>query len=1201
MQSGRWEFWIDRGGTFTDIVARRPDGTLVTHKLLSENPRQYRDAALAGIRQLMGLTPDAPLPQEAIGALKMGTTLGTNALLTRRGARVALVITAGFGDALIIGDQSRPDIFALRIERPAPLFERVIEARERVAASGEVVVPLDEAQLADELKEARAAGIEAVAIVFAHGYRHPAHEARAARIARALGFCHVAVSHEVSPVIKLVARGDTTLVDAYLTPVLAHYVASIRTALPKTQVLFMQSHGGLVQAEAFRGRDCLLSGPAGGIAGAVKTAAQAGLAKLITFDMGGTSTDVAHYDGQLERGFETEVAGYRVRVPMLAIHTVAAGGGSILHFDGRRLLVGPDSAGGKPGPACYRNGGPLTVTDANLFLGRLQARYFPRVFGPDGDGPLDEDVVRRGFAALAERVSASGTTRNPEAVAEGFLAVAVENMAQAIRRITLERGHDPAEYTLCCFGGAGGQLVCRVADALGMTRVFLHPLAGVLSAYGMGLADQRLVLERAVEVKLEEAILPELGNTIATLAQRGRDALAEQGVQAVRILSEAQLALKYAGTDTTLPVAWGTLSAMRAAFEAAYRRLFGFVETDAPIQVEAVRVEVVGEVPPPALAVAAPAGNGRAHANARLYTDGRWQTVPLYSREDLCAGQHIAGPALLIEPTSTLVIEAGWQVAVGMGGELMLTRVASRQDGGGAPALSGPDPVALELFNRRFMAIAEEMGVALKQTAHSVNIKERLDFSCAIFNRRGELIANAPHIPVHLGSMGDAVCAVRERFATSMRPGQVFLINSPYHGGTHLPDITVVTPVWDDEGREVWFYTASRGHHADVGGITPGSMPPTSRRIEEEGVWTPGLTIVADGRFLEEDVRAWLTGASYPARDPAQNLADLKAQIAANEKGAQKLRALVARHGLEMVEAYMEHTLDLGEAAVREAIAGLNCGRFELMMDSGARIVVSITIDRARGEAMIDFTGTSRQQPDNFNAPASIVRAAVLYVFRTLVRRAIPLNAGCLRPLTLRIPAGSLLDPRPPAAVVAGNVETSQAIVDALLSALGVLAASQGTMNNLSFGDDKRQYYETICGGAGAGPDFDGAHAVQTHMTNSRMTDLEVLENRFPVRVETFAIRRGSGGVGRNRGGDGVLRRIRFLAPMQAAILSQRRGIPPFGLAGGGAGRVGENRLIRADGQVVTLAACAEVSVAAGDCLEIATPGGGGYGLCAGE
>lgn len=1196
MGNGRWEFWIDRGGTFTDIVARRPDGSLVSHKLLSENPRRYRDAALAGIRELMGLAPGAPLPTGAIGALKMGTTLGTNALLTRRGARVALVITAGFGDTLTIGYQNRPDIFALRIERPAPLFERVIEVQERLGADGRVVEPLDEAGLKARLDEARAAGIEAVAIVFVHGYRYPEHEARAARIARELGFRHVAVSHEVSPLAKLVARGDTTLVDAYLTPLLAEYVAGIRAALPETQVLFMQSHGGLVQAEAFRGRDCLLSGPAGGIAGAVKTAAQAGLNKLITFDMGGTSTDVAHYDGELERSFETEVAGCRVRVPMLAIHTVAAGGGSILHFDGRRFLVGPDSAGAQPGPACYRNGGPLTVTDANLFLGRIQARHFPRVFGPTGDAPLDEAVVRAGFAALAGRLHAAGMARSPEAVAEGFLAVAVENMAQAIRRITLERGHDPAEYTLCCFGGAGGQLVCRVADALAIPRVFLHPLAGVLSAFGMGVADQRLVYEQAVELALESSQLARLADAIDALARRGRDTLLEQGVRADCIRTEARLKLRYAGTDTPLPVAWDSLEAMRAAFEAAYRRLFGFVETEVPIQVEAVLVEAIAETPPPALTVAPPAGSGHARETCRLFTAGRWQTAPLYLREDLRAAQCIAGPALVIEPTSTLVIEPGWQATVGERGELWLERVSARGEAASLSATPGRDPVALELFNRRFMAIAEEMGVALQHTAHSVNIKERLDFSCAIFNRRGELIANAPHIPVHLGSMGDAVRAVRERFADGMRVGDVFLINSPYHGGTHLPDITVVTPVWDEAGREVWFYTASRGHHADVGGITPGSMPPGSRVIDEEGVWTPGLRIVADGRFLEREVRAWLAGGPHPARNPAQNLADLKAQIAANEKGAQQLRALVARHGLALVEAYMDHTLDLGEAAVREVIGGLADGRFELEMDSGARIVVNLGIDRERRAAVIDFTGTSPQQADNFNAPAAIVRAAVLYVFRTLVRRDIPLNAGCLRPLVIRIPAASLLDPRPPAAVVAGNVETSQAIVDALFGALGVLAASQGTMNNLSFGDANHQYYETICGGAGAGADFDGADAVQTHMTNSRMTDVEVLENRFPVRVETFAIRRGSGGAGRHRGGDGVVRRIRFLAPMQAAILSQRRRVPPFGLAGGAPGRVGANRLIRADGRVVMLPACAGVTVAPGDALEIATPGGGGYG-----
>ncbi len=1195
MSSSRWQFWIDRGGTFTDIVARRPDGRLLTHKLLSENPRQYRDAALAGIRMLMGLAPEAPLPADDIEVLRMGTTLGTNALLERKGAAVALVITRGFGDVLEIGDQNRPDIFALRIEKPKPLYARVIEAAERVRADGTVEQPLDEQGLREAFVAARAAGVEAVAIVFVHGHRHPAHEARAAALARKVGFRHVAVSHEVSPLPKLVARGDTTLVDAYLSPVIADYVATIRAALPATRVLFMQSNGGLAEADAFRGRDCLLSGPAGGIAGAVQASRAAGFERIITFDMGGTSTDVALYDGQFERRFETEIAGCRLRVPMLAIHTVAAGGGSILHFDGRRFAVGPDSAGALPGPACYRNGGPLTVTDCNLMLGRIQASHFPRVFGPGGDEPLDCARVEADLGALCARVNAQlATAWTPETVAEGFLEVAVENMAEAIKKITLARGHDPADFTLCCFGGAGGQLVCRVADVLGIGRIFLHPLAGVLSAYGMGVAHERQIVEQALDLTLDESAARPLELALEALTARARSLLVQQGASPGDITIRATLQLKYAGTETALPVEWGPPAAMRAAFEMAYRRLYGFAEADLPIRVEAAVVEAVGggqacpAVAPP------PRGHGRPHGHGRLFAAGRWQTVPLYLREDLRAGQVLAGPALVIEPTSTLVIDPGWQGTVTERGELVLERVVplpQRQALG-----TRADPVRLEIFNRRFMAIAEEMGLVLQQTAHSVNIRERLDFSCALFNRRGELIANAPHIPVHLGSMGEAVRAIREAFAEDMRPGDAFLMNSPYHGGTHLPDITVVTPVWDEAGREVLFYTASRGHHADVGGITPGSMPPASRVIEEEGVLTAGLLILRGGRFLEGELTAWLAGGAHPARRPAQNLADLKAQIAANERGAQALRAMVARFGLDTVEAYMDHALDHGEAAVRAVIDRLPDGRFELMLDSGALIRVRVGIDRAARRAVIDFTGTSPQQPDNFNAPAAVCRAAVLYVFRTLVGEDIPLNAGCLRPLEIRIPEGSLLNPRPPAAVVAGNVETSQAVVDALYGALGVLAASQGTMNNLTFGDAHHQYYETICGGAGAGKDFDGADAVQTHMTNSRITDPEVLEMRFPVLLEAFAIRRGSGGAGRHRGGDGVVRRIRFTAPMTAAILSGRRRVAPFGLAGGAPGAPGENRLIRAQGTETRLPGCASVKVAPGDVLEIATPGGGGYG-----
>ena len=1195
MSSPKWQFWIDRGGTFTDIVARRPDGQLQTHKLLSEAPGRYADAALAGMRELMGLDPNAPLPAERIETLKMGTTLGTNALLERKGARVALVITGGLGDVLRIGYQNRPDIFALHIQRPDMLYERVIEARERVLNDGTVREPLDLAALRTELCAARESGIDAVAIVFMHAYRYPSHEQQAATVARELGFRHVAVSHEVSPLIKLVARGDTTLVDAYLTPLLADYVAGIRAGLSATRLLFMQSNGGLVAAEDFRGRDCLLSGPAGGIAGAVKTSAAAGFDKIITFDMGGTSTDVAHFDGDFERSFDTEIAGCRMRVPMLHIHTVAAGGGSILHFDGQRFAVGPDSAGAQPGPACYRNGGPLTVTDCNLLLGRIQARHFPVVFGAAGDLPLDKGRVETAFTELSNNINRRrGNTRTVEQVAEGFLAVAVENMAEAIKKISLARGYDITDYTLCCFGGAGGQAVCQVADALGMQRVFLHPLAGVLSAYGMGLADQRLMYEQSVEEALDEDVLTRLAATFEQLAARGAVALGQQGVTPEHIQQQRTVLLKYTGTDLALPIAWGTMTAMRAAFEQAYRRLYGFVETDVPIRVEALMLESIGTMAELRMADFDAKGQGPAVERGRLFAGGHWHDVPIHRRAGLRAGLLVPGPALIVEPTSTLVIDPGWQAEITARGEIVLTRNVPLPQ---RVALDvAVDPVMLEIFNKRFMAVAEEMGIALQHTAHSVNIKERLDFSCAIFNGAAELIANAPHIPVHLGSMGDSVLAIRARLASDMRPGDVFLLNSPYHGGTHLPDITVVTPVWDESGREIMFYTASRGHHADVGGITPGSMPPYSACIEDEGVWSAGLRIVSAGNFLEDEVRAWLVQEPYPARNPAQNIADLKAQIAANAKGAQELRKLVARYSATAVLAYMNHALNHGEAVVREAISRLHDGEFSYVMDNGARIAVSIRIDHDARAARIDFRGTSPQQPNNFNAPASICKAAVLYVFRTLVQHDIPLNAGCLRPLEIIIPEGSMLNPVYPAAVVAGNVETSQAIVDAVYGALGVLAASQGTMNNFTFGDEAHQYYETICGGAGAGPGFDGAEAVQTHMTNSRLTDPEVLESRFPVVLEEFSIRRCSGGAGQHCGGDGVVRRLRFLAPMRAAILSGHRVVPPFGLAGGAAGAVGANSVVRTDGRREELPGCVEIAVEAGDSICIATPGGGAYG-----
>ncbi|MGZ8217631.1 hydantoinase B/oxoprolinase family protein [Methylomagnum sp.] len=1248
-----WQFWIDRGGTFTDIVARRPDGSLVIHKLLSDHPERYPDAALQGVRDLLKLPAATPLT--GIEAVKMGTTVGTNALLERKGEPTVLAITQGFADALRIGHQNRPDIFALDIRRPEPLYDRAVEVPGRLDAHGQELQPLDLEAAERGLRAAYNEGFRAVAIVLMHAWRNPAHELALEEVARRLGYTQISLSHWVSPAIRLIGRGDTTVVDAYLSPVLRRYVvqvadglagrllssphpsppsAPLRTGLPEgegTKLLFMQSNGGLVEARQFHGKDSILSGPAGGIVGAVAVSRLAGFEKIVTFDMGGTSTDVAHYSGELERSLETEVAGVRLRTPMLNIHTVAAGGGSILHYDGLRFRAGPDSAGANPGPACYRRGGPLTVTDANVMVGKLRPEFFPQVFGPDGNLPLDAAAVAAQFAALAEQVgAAAGQKTSPEAVAEGFIDVAVEHMAAAIKRISVQRGHDIADHALYCFGAAGGQHACRVADRLGIRRVLLHPLAGVLSAYGMGLADYRVLKERAVVEVLNEALTERLVGLLDELETEGRRELLDQAVSSDRITARRRAALRYEGTDTLFTVDFGPLAVLREAFEIQHRQRFGFVYENKRLLVESAVVEVVGLNERPETACFQPDGLAVAGsvATVPLFSGGVRHATPVYRREALPAGIRLAGPALLIEATSTTVIEPGWAGEISGRGDLVLSREAPLAESDATE--TQVDPVRLEIFNRLFMSVAEEMGHTLQNTAHSVNIKERLDFSCALFDGAGELVANAPHIPVHLGSMGESVKALIRSRGPELRPGDVWLLNSPYHGGTHLPDITVITPLFiDDGGREasfnhphpnplpegegakcrftdgmihneanepILFYLASRGHHADVGGITPGSMPPNSTRIDQEGALSDGLKIVEAGRMREDVVRIWLTSGPYPARNPDQNLADLRAQIAANAKGAEGLRQMVARYSLATVWAYMNHVQNHAEEAVRRVIAGLSDGEFTVTMDSGAVIRVAVKIDRARRSARIDFTGTSPEQPDNLNAPAAVCQAAVLYVFRTLVREDIPLNAGCLRPLDIVIPEGSLLNPRPPAAVVAGNVETSQNICDALYGALGVLAASQGTMNNFTFGNAHYQYYETICGGAGAGADFDGADAVHTHMTNSRITDPEVLEWRFPVRLETFAIRRGSGGAGQRRGGDGVVRRVRFLEPMTAGILSGRRVNAPFGLRGGAAGSPGRNTVIRADGTMEELGARAEARMNAGDVLVIETPGGGGFG-----
>ncbi|HUI99033.1 MAG TPA: hydantoinase B/oxoprolinase family protein [Usitatibacter sp.] len=1223
--SAGWQFWIDRGGTFTDIVARKPDGELVTHKLLSENPEHYRDAAIAGIRHLLRVGKDEPIPVDRIEAVKMGTTVATNALLERKGERTVLFITKGFRDQLRIAYQNRPRIFDRHIRLPELLYSKVVEVDERVGAHGEIVKPLDESAARGALAAARAEGYDSVAIVFLHGYRHPAHEARVAALAREAGFGQISVSHVVSPLMKVVSRGDTTVVDAYLSPILRRYVDQVAAELgghassraeqgyvPGPRLMFMQSNGGLTDALRFQGKDSILSGPAGGIVGMVATSLAAGFDKVIGFDMGGTSTDVSHYAGELEREFDTLVAGVRMRAPMMSIHTIAAGGGSILHFDGQRQRVGPDSAGANPGPACYRRGGPLTVTDCNVMLGKIQPAFFPHVFGPMGNQPLDGELVKREFGKLAEEISrATGRPQDAFAAAEGFLRVAVANMANAIKFISVQRGHDVTEYTLACFGGAGGQHACLVADELGMKRVYIHPFAGVLSAYGMGLAEVRALREEAVERRLEGA-LADVMEKSARLGEQAVEELERQGAKLSRL--EKRVHLKYEGTDTSLAVPLESVESMRAEFERLYARRFSFLMPGRALVAEAVSVEAIGGGASANAGApgAAPAQAQEAHPvdHVEMHSGGRTHRAAMYSREALVPGTRIAGPAIIAERNATTVVEPGWEARIAGGGDLVLERVAARE--ARYAAGTAADPVMLEVFNNLFMSIAEQMGVRLAQTAYSVNIKERLDFSCALFDAEGNLIANAPHMPVHLGSMGESIKTVIAKNRGTMKPGDVYVLNDPYNGGTHLPDVTVITPVYLDEedgvhrrssadrepfpNREPLFYVGSRGHHADIGGITPGSMPPFSKTVEEEGVLLDNVKLVEGGRLREAQIRSLLSGARYPARNPDQNLADLRAQIAANEKGVQELRRMVAHFGLDVVRAYMKHVQDNAEECVRRVIGVLKDGEFAYEMDNGAVIRVRIAIGADRRSATIDFAGTSAQLGSNFNAPSAVVYAAVLYVFRSLVDDDIPLNAGCLKPLRVVIPEGSMLNPRAPAATVAGNVETSQCLTDALYGALGVMAASCGTMNNFTFGNDRYQYYETISGGTGAGPGFDGTDTVQSHMTNSRLTDPEVLEWRFPVRIDAHEIRRGSGGRGKWAGGDGATRRVRFLEPMIAAILAGHRRIAPYGMAGGEPGEVGRNWVERADGSRVELSYADETDVGAGDVFVIQTPGGGGYG-----
>ncbi|MFE1339939.1 hydantoinase B/oxoprolinase family protein [Streptomyces sp. NPDC058733] len=1183
-----WQFWVDRGGTFTDIVARRPDGRLLTHKLLSDTPADHGDAAVAGVQALLAGST------EPVDAVRMGTTVATNALLERKGERTLLVITRGFRDALRIAYQNRPRIFARRIELPVLLYERVLEVDERITADGTVLRAPDLDALAGPLRQAHDDGIRAVAVVCMHSHLHPAHERAVGELAERIGFPQISLSSEVSPLMKLVPRGDTAVVDAYLSPVLRRYVQQVAGELTGVRLMFMQSNGGLTEAGQFRGKDAILSGPAGGIVGMARMSQLAGFDRVIGFDMGGTSTDVSHFAGAYERVFTTQIAGVRLRAPMLDIHTVAAGGGSVLHFDGSRYRVGPDSAGADPGPACYRAGGPLAVTDANVMLGRIQPAHFPAVFGPDGDQPLDADVVRDRFTALAREIrDHTGDDRTPEQVAEGYLQIAVANIANAVKRISVQKGHDVTRYTLTTFGGAGGQHACMVADSLGIRTVLVPPMAGVLSALGIGLADTTAMREQSVEAPLEPSALPGVHRTADELEAAARAELLAEEVPEDRIRVSRRAQLRYDGTDTTLTVELTEPDAMRQAFEERHRATYSFT-LDRPIVVEALSVEATGLTEPPDLSALAPyEGRPAAPGSARLHTGGAWRDVPLHRRETLPPGRTVTGPAIITEASATTVVDDGWQAAARDDGHLVMERVVVTQS---SRTDTEADPVLLEIFNNLFMSIAEQMGARLESTAQSVNIKERLDFSCALFDPEGNLVANAPHIPVHLGSMGTSVKEVIRRRGARMRPGDTYAVNDPYHGGTHLPDVTVITPVFDTEGERVLFHVASRGHHAEIGGIAPGSMPAHSRTIEEEGVLFDNWLLVDGGRFREQETLRLLTEAPHPSRNPRTNLADLRAQIAANHKGVEEVGRMIDTFGLDVVQAYMRHVQDNAEEAVRRVVDALDDGEYAYETDSGAVIRVRVRVDRAQRSATIDFTGTSAQLGSNFNAPYSVVNAAVLYVFRTLVADDIPLNDGCLRPLRIVVPPGSMLAPEPPAAVVAGNVETSQAITGALYAALGVQAEGSGTMNNVTFGNDRHQYYETVASGSGAGDGFPGASVVQTHMTNSRLTDPEVLEWRLPVLLEEFAVRRGSGGAGRWPGGDGAVRRIRFRAPMTVSTLSQHRRVPPYGMAGGDPGALGANRVERADGTVTALGGSDSTDVAPGDVLVIETPGGGGYG-----
>jgi 5-oxoprolinase (ATP-hydrolysing) len=1190
-----WQFWIDRGGTFTDVIGVSPSGQLHVRKILSQ-PGGAADPAIRGVRDILSASG------QAIHAVKVGTTVATNALLERKGEPVLLVTTRGFADGLRIGYQNRPDIFARHILLSDRLYSSVLEASERIDSDGATLTPLDAQGLRADLLKARQAGLRTVAIVLMHGWKFPQHEREAAAIARSLGFEEVSVSHELSPLVRYVARGDTTVLNAYLALALRRYVSGLQRELhnldPGARLELMQSNGGLAAADTFHAMSSVLSGPAGGLIGMQWIGNRLGIPRLVGFDMGGTSTDVSLLDGELPRRFEHIIAGVRLQSPMLDVHTIAAGGGSILHFTDGRFAAGPDSAGADPGPACYGRDGPLTLTDVQVLLGHLRPDTLPAVFGRYGQDRIDTEVVAQKFADLASLVTPdAGTPGHVESLAESFLEVAVEAMANAIRQVSTRQGLDAAEFTLFCFGGAAGQHACRVARAAGMRRVLVHPLASVLSAFGIGVADRLAMRRASLRLTLTSAALSTASDKLRELEAQSREELAvfgnDNNAPAAGVRVQHWLELRSGDSETSLSVPASSYEEVLAAFSAMHLKRFSFAAAEHNVVIEAVRVEArMASIDAIALRMPQSTPQAPLPASVRAWFGG-WVDVPVVRGSELNA--QLTGPALIIEPNSTIVLECGWRAQRLQGGELLLDApgAASEQV---LREKHAPDPARIEIFNNLFMHIAEQMGEVLKATAQSVNIKERLDYSCALFDAGGGLVANAPHMPVHLGSMGASVRAVIDTQGSNMNPGDSWLLNSPYHGGTHLPDMTVVTPVFLGNTANPDFFVASRAHHADIGGTTPGSMPPFSRTIEEEGALFECFLLVAGGALRERELRAALASTRFPARNPDQNVADLQAQLAANSRGIAQIGRAVQRYTLPVVHSFMRYVQDNAATSVRNAIGHLQPGEFRYEMDNGQVIAVRIDIDYNSRTARVDFTGTSAQDPHNFNAPRAVCLAAVLYVFRTLIDRPIPLNEGCLEPLEVVIPPGSMLDPLPPAAVAAGNVETSQCIVDALYGALGVLAASQGTMNNLTFGDSRRQYYETIAGGAGAGPDFDGCDAVQTHMTNSRLTDPEILESKYPVLVREFSVRRGSGGRGLHRGGDGAVRKLEFRAPMSGALLANHRRIAPFGSKGGAAAMPGTASIQRISGDVESLGATARFDVAQGDVLTIETPGGGGFG-----